>query len=30
MVLCANGDDGASAVFLLAADAGAQPGMKVT
>jgi methionyl-tRNA synthetase len=30
MVLCANGDDDASAVFLLAADSGAQPGMKVT
>jgi len=30
MVLCANGDDDASGVFLLAADSGAQPGMKVT
>jgi methionyl-tRNA synthetase len=30
MVLCAGSDDDASAVFLLAADAGAQPGMKVT
>jgi methionyl-tRNA synthetase len=30
MVLCAGNDDDASAVFLLAADAGAQPGMKVT
>ena len=30
MVLCAGSDDDASAVFLLAADSGAQPGMKVT
>jgi methionyl-tRNA synthetase len=30
MVLCAAGDDDASAVFLLAADAGAEPGMKIT
>ena len=30
MVLCANGDNDANAVFLLAADSGAQPGMKVT
>ncbi len=30
MVLCANGDDDASGVFLLAADSGAQPGMKVS
>jgi methionyl-tRNA synthetase len=30
MVLCASADDGPGAVFLLAADAGAQPGMKVT
>jgi len=30
MVLCASSDDGPGAVFLLAADAGAQPGMKVT
>jgi methionyl-tRNA synthetase len=30
MVLCASAGDGASAVFLLAADAGAEPGMKVT
>jgi methionyl-tRNA synthetase len=30
MVLCASGDDGPGAVFLLAADSGAQPGMKVT
>jgi methionyl-tRNA synthetase len=30
MVLCAGGDDDTSAVFLLAADAGARPGMKVT
>jgi methionyl-tRNA synthetase len=30
MVLCAGSDQDASAVFLLAADSGAQPGMKVT
>jgi methionyl-tRNA synthetase len=30
MVLCAGSDDDAGAVFLLAADTGAQPGMKVT
>jgi methionyl-tRNA synthetase len=30
MVLCAGNDDDAGAVFLLAADSGAQPGMKVT
>jgi methionyl-tRNA synthetase len=30
MVLCASGDGGPGAVFLLAADSGAQPGMKVT
>jgi methionyl-tRNA synthetase len=30
MVLCAGSEDDASAVFLLAADTGAQPGMKVT
>ena len=30
MVLCAGSDDDATAVFLLAADSGAQPGMKVT
>jgi methionyl-tRNA synthetase len=30
MVLCAGSEDDATAVFLLAADAGAQPGMKVT
>jgi methionyl-tRNA synthetase len=30
MVLCANGEDDASGLFLLAADSGAQPGMKVT
>jgi len=30
MVLCAGGNQDASAVFLLAADSGAQPGMKVT
>ncbi len=30
MVLCAGSEDDASAVFLLAADSGAQPGMKVT
>jgi methionyl-tRNA synthetase len=30
MVLCANGEDDANGVFLLAADSGAQPGMKVT
>ena len=30
MVLCAGTDDDDSAVFLLAADSGAQPGMKVT
>jgi methionyl-tRNA synthetase len=29
MVLCASGDDG-PAVFLLSADQGAAPGMKVT
>jgi methionyl-tRNA synthetase len=30
MVLCASADDDAGGVFLLAADSGAQPGMKVT
>jgi methionyl-tRNA synthetase len=30
MVLCAGSEQDASAVFLLAADSGAQPGMKVT
>ena len=30
MVLCAGTDDDASALFLLAADSGAQPGMKVS
>jgi methionyl-tRNA synthetase len=30
MVLCASGEDDTSGVFLLAADTGAQPGMKVT
>jgi methionyl-tRNA synthetase len=30
MVLCASGDDESSGIFLLDADSGAQPGMKVT
>jgi methionyl-tRNA synthetase len=30
MVLCASGDDDGAGVFLLDADSGAQPGMKVT
>jgi methionyl-tRNA synthetase len=30
MVLCASGDDDSAGIFLLDADSGAKPGMKVT
>jgi methionyl-tRNA synthetase len=30
MVLCASGEDDSTGVFLLDADSGAQPGMRVT